>query len=775
MSLRLLIFPVWCILFSFTSYGQFKDSTAFEADLAMNAAIHFARQGHYNEARILCRRILEDRPDYMDARLLLGNTYGWQNEFDEARSIYVEIFEYDNANKPGLIALANLEIWAQKPSAALNVCEQGLSYYPSDQEFLLLMARANVLKGDLQAARLNLLEILTQDQTNEDARNFYVQIRSGIPYNPDTVRIEGREPVFELVHIDSLLFRAKNFAWNEDYNNARELIAVIMQRKPDYYPAMVLNSYTYAWDNDFTNARKELWRYNPFESRHKDGIKAAIDIEKWARDYERAILYSKEALFLFPDDDSFVMMASEVYTLNQDFINAKRVLYNRLNRGEYSPEILIAYSKLMNQSSELERKRFDSAISDSLFLAMDIEGILLEAQENAYNGKYSEALESCEYVLSFYPGFYAALMLKGNVLSWMGEYSQALAIFDHLFNETFDSYELILALVDVNTWQGTYERALEITDYGLNIFASDPELLYRRAVLYQRLGQKDLAQREFRMLLESFPQDKRLKDAYYSARGLIPINGVSGEYTYNGFRLPFNRSWHMYTARYYQSGDSGTLIGSVNTGYVDNDTLAFMEAGGVQFEIDAWPVFSLQKMYMHFNAGFSPSDVFSRFRFGSHVYKELPGDFELSGGFNYMFFRNAVDTSNVLITDIGLSKFFGSWMGGLSVSFAPVDGKLSQGYSAYLRRMINRADNWVQLSVGTGIYPDNPIYYLNDPTYNPTRMLNSLNLLLAARYHFAPKWIGRLYAGLLFEEYIANTIRQNATVNVGLIYLFKEF
>jgi len=755
-------------------YSQSADSLRFDYDAAMNAAIGYARQNQYHEARILCRRILEERPDYLDARLLLGNTYGWQNEFDEARRIYLQIFEYDNANRPGLQALANLELWAQKPSAALAVCKDALFYYPGDQDFLLLESKAHIQKGDLKAARMSLLNILDQDRSNEAARQLYIQIKEGISFHEDTLSDPDREIVYELIHIDSLLFRAKNFAWNEEYEKSREITSVILQRKPDFFQALVLNAYTFAWDNDFANARRELWKFHPFREKNKEGIKAAIDIEKWDKRFEQAIIYCREAMVLFPDDDYYVMAASEIYTMNKDFVNAKRVLFSRLSRGDYSPEILIAYSNLMNLSSESERNRFERTVSDSLFLVYKIENVMIEAQELAYDGYYTEALEKCDYILSLYPDFYTAKMLRGNVLSWMGQYRRALEIYEILLKETFDSYELLVAMIDVNTWQGTYDRGLELADYALNIFAGDSELLYRRALLYQRLGQREIAQREFRLLLESYPNDKRIRDAYYSARGLLPLNGVSAEYTFNGFEQPFSRFWHMYTARYYRSDDNLSLVGSANIGYVTNDTLSFMEQGGIQFEIDAWPVFTLQKMYMHFNLGISPSPVFARFRMGSHVYKELPGDFELSGGFNYMYYVNPSDTTHVLITDAGIAKFFGSWMGGLSVSFAPVEGTLSQGYTAYLRRMFNRADNWMQISVGTGIYPDNPIYYLNDPAYNPTRMLNSLNLLIAARYHFAPKWIGRVYAGFLFEEYLANQVRRNPTLNVGLIYLFKE-
>ena len=753
-----------------------QDTTAhFDYDLAVRAAYDLARGGKYEDARLLCKRVLRDKPGYVDARLLLGNTYAWTGNYEEARRVYYQVFDYDNVNKAAMLSLADVEIWSGHPAAAMNVCESALVYYPYDKEIWLKYAKASMQTGDLLTAKKSIFMVLHQDPTNEAARKLYQQIRDGIPYQP--VSTSGAfSNTYEVVNVDTLMKYARRNALNEQYGTTRNLTRQILQQRPNYIPAILLNVYTYAWGNDFVHARRELNRLDAIGTRNKDVINAWIDIEKWARNYDQAIDYCKVGRKLFPDDESYLVKMSEVYALKGDYVQAKRILYNQIIKGKYSAELFNAYTLLMNSSSREVKIRRNREIADSLFRAMKADSLIQEARQFATVDKnYPRALGLIERVLSVEPTFYDALFLKGSILAWQHHYDEAISIYKSLFKESFDSYELIASMVDVYTWSKRYNEAMDMVSYGLTLFPGDPELLYKKAVIYQATGNLDLANSELNNLLKSNPSDKRIRDAYYALKGPLSVTGISGAYTFNQYKLPFKRTWQMYTMRYYHSNDSGTYIGSAHIGFVGNDTARIAQGPGVQFEVDAYPVFPKQKRYFHFNYGFSPSQVFARHRFGAHLYNEVAAGWELSGGLNYMFFRDQFDTTHVVMFDAGISHFFQSYMATFTVNFAPSQGKIAQGYSLSLRKYFQGgADNWVQLAVGTGIYPNNPVYYINDPTYLPGQMLNAYNVLLAARYHFAPQWIGQIYTGLTFEEYKTNQVRRNVTLTIELIYLFNK-
>ena len=79
-------------------------SGSFNYDEALRIATQMAWDGQYDQSRLLCNRILRDKPEYVDARLLLGNTYSWNKQYREARDIYYTIFDYENANIDALKA-----------------------------------------------------------------------------------------------------------------------------------------------------------------------------------------------------------------------------------------------------------------------------------------------------------------------------------------------------------------------------------------------------------------------------------------------------------------------------------------------------------------------------------------------------------------------------------------------------------------------------------------------------------------------------------------------
>jgi len=753
--------------------SQDAGNQSFNFDLAVKAAQENLAAGNYEEARVLCRRVLRDVPDYNDARLILGNSYAFEGNYEDARRIYLELFDFNQAYKPGLMALANLEIWDRRPDEAIGICESALGYFPDDIDFLMLHAKASALGGRLESAKKSIYQILVQDKNHTEAKELYYKIRDNIPFSESSYLGSGRPDLFTFVNIDSLMARANNLAWSQDYQGARSLTGQILQRNPAHYPAIILNANTFAWENDFESARREISRFDPFAIPHKEGINTAISIETLANNYDQAIALCNKARKVLPEDNEYVLKTAEIYSLKGDYLQAKRTIYNRLLQGDNSPELISAYRLILNQSLQARNTTPQQTlpVADQERLA----SLMENAQNQAFDGLYDEALATCDEILNLSPGYFSALYLRGSIYAWTKRYTEALAIYQQLFSMAFDNYDLIGSMVDLHTWMQNYDKAIEMADYGLAIYPDDYELRYKRGLAYQRTGQSDLASEEFNALLGVNPDDKRISNSYYAMKGPLPITGVSGEYTFNGFNVPFKRHWHMYSLRYYQTNSIGTFIGSTNIGYVDNDTTTFMQGGGVQFEIDAWPKFPQNKRYFHFNVGVSPSPIFARFRLGGHIYQELAAGWEASGGFNYSYFKSQTSTDHLIMFDATLAKFFPRLMTGLTVNYAPVNGNLAQGYTLFARKFFNQADDWVQLSIGTGIYPDNPAYYANDPTYIPTRMLNSLNLMGAARYQFATRWIGQIYTGINYEEYKAKANRVNYNLNIALIYLLRDY
>jgi len=750
------------------------DTAKIDYDKTLKIAIDLSRQLRYDDARLLADRILQDIPGYVDARLLKANVLAYQGFANEAREEYYKVFEYDNANKEAFLALIRLEVGQGKPEVGAELALKALEFHPDDIDLFLAFARANQLAGDYIDAKKGILAVLERDPSNAEAKDLYDRLKTTIPVSNNGVIFPGLVGPFDILSIEDVYIQAKGFAVNMQYFEARTLCNQILLYRPDFYPARILIAQTYAWGNEFETAREQLRMLNVEETGNKEGILCWIDVEKWARNYSQALYYCNLGIKLYRYDEEFYFKKAEVYEAAGNLFDAKMTLFGFLAGHPGNVRFTQQYQNLVDKTNLLEQEAKKPVRTDTVQYAVPLDTLLSEARQLAYDGEYERADEICKQVLRVQPKNFSAKLLLGNIAAWKGDYSKSLDILEPLIKESFDNKDLINSLIDTEIWYEDFDGAGIWVKYGLEIFPGDPDLMYRQAMVYQRNGNLEQANRTLKTLIDRYPKNKDYRNAYYSVKGPMKINGLSAELTYNKYTQPVNRSWNMYSLKYYNTNKFGTIIGALNTGWVGTDTTGFMQNSGVQFEVDAYPVFKKQKMYFHFNLGLSPTTIFARQRFGAQVYKEIVNGWELSGGFNYMRFRDLTDTTNVFIANAGISKYFGSTMISGGVILSPANGKVSQGYNLTFRQYLKTSEDWIQLTLGSGRFPDNPLYYLNDPNYDPTAMLRSVNVLLAANLRITQRLMGRVFAGYQYEEYRQTFFRNSPTINLALIYLFKD-
>ena len=538
----------------------------------------------------------------------------------------------------------------------------------------------------------------------------------------------------------------------------------------------MLAAQTYAWGNDFDNARNELRQINIEETGYRDGILTWIDVEKWDERYAEALRYCHLGQRFYPNDNAFLLREAEVLELTGKVFEAKRVIYQELLTDPNNLQLINAYNHLRSMSSDQLIEHLSLKDSKQDLALIDADNLLLQARDLAGQGDFITARRIVQQILEADPDHVEARLLMGNTYAWNQEFDQARAWLEDLKYDAFDNYDLIVALANLEAWDQNFGEALNHIAYGLEIYPNDLDLSLKKSQIQQNMGDIGQSNATIGDLLQQDPNNPELRRAYYSQKGPQAITGISGEYSHNRYNVPLVRRWNMYSLKYYKTVDLGTFIGSINTGYVSTGNTPFMSGGGVQFQVDAYPVFPMSKRYFHFSYAISPSPVFARHRLGAHIYQELRNSWEVFGGFNYAHYKNATDTLNVLMFDAGVTKYFGNNMLTLAAQFAPNNTtgvtKLAQGYSATLRHYLKTAHDWVQVSVGSGVSPDNPLWYINDPSWNPGQMLNAYSVVLAYRKLLNDRWIGRVYGGYIYEEYLQSRFRNVYTFNIGLIYLF---
>jgi tetratricopeptide (TPR) repeat protein len=125
-----------------------------------------AFDGRYGIARTVARRLLENRPDYHDVRLLLGRTYAWSQSFGRARRAFREVLRRDSTYRDAYSALADAELWAARPETALQVTREGLTHHPDWPGLLVKKAQALLAMGRAAEARTVVSELKRVDPDN---------------------------------------------------------------------------------------------------------------------------------------------------------------------------------------------------------------------------------------------------------------------------------------------------------------------------------------------------------------------------------------------------------------------------------------------------------------------------------------------------------------------------------------------------------------------------------------------------------------------------------
>ncbi|MES2690553.1 MAG: YaiO family outer membrane beta-barrel protein [Bacteroidota bacterium] len=130
------------IIIIFLLLGFVHTSFAQGVDSLFQQARSCAFNGEREKAREILNRILVTSPGYSDVRILLGRTYSWDGKRNEARAEFNKVFAYDSTNAEAWSALADVELWDDKPEASLSAAENGLRFKPGNKELTVKRIKA---------------------------------------------------------------------------------------------------------------------------------------------------------------------------------------------------------------------------------------------------------------------------------------------------------------------------------------------------------------------------------------------------------------------------------------------------------------------------------------------------------------------------------------------------------------------------------------------------------------------------------------------------------
>lgn len=122
---------------------------------------------NYKKARLLCDYILNEFPNYADARTLKGRTFAWEGKYKNAEEQLLNVMKRTPFYDDNYLALLDLYWWSKQDEKALGVAEKARENEIANPEIGFKLAQAYHRMNNLSNANKVMDSILKLDPKNE--------------------------------------------------------------------------------------------------------------------------------------------------------------------------------------------------------------------------------------------------------------------------------------------------------------------------------------------------------------------------------------------------------------------------------------------------------------------------------------------------------------------------------------------------------------------------------------------------------------------------------
>jgi YaiO family outer membrane protein len=379
-----------------------------------------------------------------------------------------------------------------------------------------------------------------------------------------------------------------------------------------------------------------------------------------------------------------------------------------------------------------------------------------EAQTKAFAGQYTDARVLLQNIISQKPAYTDATILLGRTYAWEKKFPEARKEIEKVLAVDADNQDALNAMIDIGLWSENPDEAIRYADIGLGYYPNSEDFLLKKAKALIQKEDPEGAAVELNRLLTINPSHEEALRLLASLKKSALNNFVALRY-YLALFDPSSKPWHLASAEYGKIFRRVTIIGRIN--YANRPSLFDEYAGGVQSEIDAYPILG-KGTYAYLNAGYSDAILFfPRTRFGAELFQKLPRGFEVSAGARFLNFPDL----NIVLYTASLSKYYRDFLFTLRgyASFQP--GGLNPTVLFSARKYFG-TDTWMMLTLSNGIVPGVAIF----ATQLELQRLSSNRIAIDFQ-----KGLGRSYfllGGAWYEreEYNEGFFRNRYTLNIGV-------
>jgi YaiO family outer membrane protein len=376
------------------------------------------------------------------------------------------------------------------------------------------------------------------------------------------------------------------------------------------------------------------------------------------------------------------------------------------------------------------------------------------AQVAAFEEKNDiKAKQLANQALAQSPQYSEIQVFLGRLYSWNKQYDSAIYHYQQVLNRAPGNEDAIIAYADLEYWNDHYDSALLLCNSGLTVNPASRELLLRKAKILNAQKQYKAASEIAGQLLKSNRRNTAALALASSLKDAAAVNKIGVSYDYSHFDKQFDQPWHLVSMGYSRYTKAGSFSANVN--YARR-----FASNGWQGELEAYPHIS-KTFYSYVSFGYSPgASVFPKYRAGFSLYANLPRSYEAEAGIRYLHFDNFT-----YVYTLYLGKYCSNFLLGARTYVTPGSGGSSQSYSVLARYYLKGANDYLGITVGSGISPDDRAI---SNQYSNKNRLTSSQASFTFNHSVAKMNIISIKAGWLHQEYKTETTGNQLDLSIGL-------
>ncbi|WP_100611001.1 sulfatase-like hydrolase/transferase [Confluentibacter lentus] len=150
--------------------NKFAKNKTFDEVLEIARELSFKKQ--YETSRLLCDFILNEYPNYTDARILKGRSLGWQGDYDKARVELLDAIKRSPYYDDAYMALLDVYWWSNQESKSVAIYSEALKNEIINPSVSLKMAQAYKRIGNENLAKKIMDSIVDVHPNNSEFLAF---------------------------------------------------------------------------------------------------------------------------------------------------------------------------------------------------------------------------------------------------------------------------------------------------------------------------------------------------------------------------------------------------------------------------------------------------------------------------------------------------------------------------------------------------------------------------------------------------------------------------